>query len=141
MLAFGNGTELLFGRMYTHGRGRNTLKNKDIGKPTYYHNDISVRADKTSWIMSSPPQMAVRQFSLPYFELPFLTIVRHSPPNMRTSDEEEGEGVLETVLETVLGIGIGLGKVCKSPIQFSMGGMGNQTEMTICIPQGIHRGN
>jgi hypothetical protein len=33
---------------------RNRLKNKDIGKLTYYHNNISVSADKTAWIMKTP---------------------------------------------------------------------------------------
>jgi hypothetical protein len=33
---------------------RNRLKNKDISKPIYYHNNISVSADKTAWIMKIP---------------------------------------------------------------------------------------
>ena len=46
----GHSTELLLGEC-TH---MPTVRNKALGKKEYYHNDISVGADKFAWIMKIP---------------------------------------------------------------------------------------
>ena len=62
---------------------RNRLKNKDIGKPTYYHNDISVSADKSAWIMKIP------QSTSWYFRMWIQDEQKQFRRSLRTKDQDE----------------------------------------------------
>ena len=62
---------------------RNRLKNKDLGKKPYYHNDISVSADKSAWIMKIP------QSTSWYFRMWILDEKRQYRKSLRTKDQDE----------------------------------------------------
>lgn len=42
------------------------VRNKVLGKNKYYHNDISISADKSSWIIKIPPPIHLHEVGNSY---------------------------------------------------------------------------
>ena len=60
-----------------------TVRNKALGKKEYYHNDISVSADKSAWIMKIPTSNSW------YFRMWIKEENRQFRKSLRTRDQDE----------------------------------------------------